>query len=186
MSEASSAVAPGVWDEPDLDRLYRQEAGHVWQTLARFGIPERDRKDLTQEVFIVAHRKLGSLRAEASARAWLYGISRRVAAAHRRRAWFRRETASEISEALPDPAASPEEQARLSHARRQLERILSKMKLDQRAVFVMYEIDRLDAPTIASQIGCPVPTVHSRLAAARKRFEREVARLETIEERSLS
>lgn len=169
-----------------LAELYRAEASFAWRCLARFGIPERDRADLTQEVFIVAQRKLHTLDPEASARSWVHGICRRVAAGHRRRAFFTRETSDESIEAHVDERPGPHAEAERASAKRRLARILDTLSLDQREVFVMFEIDGLEAPVIAETIGCPVGTVHSRLYAARRRFELELERLRRAEARRLA
>ncbi len=54
--------------------------------------------------------------------------------------------------------------------------MLDELDLERRAVFVMYEIDELPCEQIAAMIGVPVGTVHSRLHAARKEFQRAAAR----------
>jgi RNA polymerase sigma-70 factor, ECF subfamily len=50
------------------------------------------------------------------------------------------------------------------------------MSLDKRAVFVMFEIDAMGCAEIASTLELPLGTVHSRLHAARREFERVLSR----------
>jgi RNA polymerase sigma-70 factor (ECF subfamily) len=54
---------------------------------------------------------------------------------------------------------------------------LSKLSAGQRAVFVLYEMDELSGPEIASLLGISLGTVRSRLRYARATFRREVRRL---------
>jgi RNA polymerase sigma-70 factor (ECF subfamily) len=51
------------------------------------------------------------------------------------------------------------------------ETVLGQLVLEQRAVFVMYEIEALPCAEIAEILGVPIGTVYSRLHAARKRIE---------------
>lgn len=160
----------------DVRQVYDQHADFVWRTLARFGVPERDRPDQVQEVFVVVHRQLSSFRREASMTTWLYAITRRVAAGYRRRAYHRREAPEDTPHAKQVSPDCPEEEVERRRARARMLDILDRMNLDQRAVFVMYEIDGLTGQEIADQLSCPLQTVFSRLRRARGVFEREVAR----------
>lgn len=115
---------------------------------------------------------------------WLFAISRRVAASYRRRAYLRREQPGEHSEAQARSQDCPERSAEHALARQRLDGILARMSLDQRAAFVMFEIDGMSGAEIAELSDRPLQTVFSRLRRAREVFEREVQRLQTIELRS--
>ena len=60
----------------DVREIYRQHADFVWRTLGRFGVPERDRQDQTQEVFVIVHRQLSKFRHDAALTTWLFAIAR--------------------------------------------------------------------------------------------------------------
>jgi len=62
--------------------------------LLRFGVPEKDVADATQDVFAVVHRKLGAFEGRSEIDTWVHGICRRVAADYRRRACNRHEVLS--------------------------------------------------------------------------------------------
>ena len=53
---------------------------------ARLGGPAVDPEDIAQEVFIVVIRRLGDVDDLDRVSAWLYGVTRKVVAQHRRRA----------------------------------------------------------------------------------------------------
>jgi DNA-directed RNA polymerase specialized sigma24 family protein len=53
---------------------------------------------------------------------------------------------------------------------------LDALPLEQRAVFTLFELEGLAGHEIASMIGVPLPTVHSRLRLAREAFRRALAR----------
>ncbi len=171
--QTESAVGEGL----DLRQIYQQHADYVWRTLGRFGVPERDLPDQTQEVFVIVHRQRFGFRRESALTTWLFAIARRVAAGYRRRAYNRREAPQENPAQRSVSAQCPEQATEHSRARTRMLEILERMSLDQRAVFVMYEIDGLSGAEIAEQMGCPLQTVFSRLRRARGVFEREVERI---------
>ena len=156
--------------------IARRHGDFVFRALGRFGVADPDLTDMAHEVFVVAIRRADQLRSVEQAKPWLYGIARRVAAAYRRRAHRRYEQASDTIERVSiSDGSSPEDQAAISEARATLVRILERMSLDQRAAFVMFELEGMTGAEIATAIGVPVQTVFSRLRRARAIFEREVA-----------
>ncbi len=167
--------------------IYEAHADFVWASLHRLGVREADVPDMTQEVFVVVHRRLHTWDERTRITTWLFGICIKVAAGYRRRAWFRRERITETVEvgehASTDQALTPEEQAIQSDARRRLQIVLDSLPPARRAVFVMFELEEKPCAEIAELFGMPVGTVHSRLHAARKDFRRGLERLEAQERR---
>ena len=156
---------------------YAAHGGFVWITLQRFGVREEDLEDLFQEVFVVVQHRLPSFEERSQMTTWLFGICLRVVAAHRRRAYVRRERAVElpIAETVCDES-DPEQALEASRKREALEAILDSMDLEKRAVFVMAVIEEMPADQIASLMGVPIGTVYSRLHAAKKEFDRAAVR----------
>jgi RNA polymerase sigma-70 factor, ECF subfamily len=160
-----------------VEEVYRDHADFVWACLQRFGIRDRDLDDALQEVFVVVHQRLGSFRGEARLTTWLYSICLRVAAAHRRRGYVRRELQVDaIDDPIDEQGMSPEGGVAERERRRILAAILDELDLEKRAVFVMFEIDELSCEEIASIVGAPLGTIYSRLHAARRAFEKAIAR----------
>ena len=160
-------------DEPYAE-MFRRHYGRVVRWLSVLGASPAEVDDLAQEVFIVAHRKREALRAEASVTGWLLGISRRVAATHRRghtRARTREERATP-----PPEVPSPEAAAIRSEAAQLMHEFLASLPEEQRLVFVLYEMDGANATEIADALDLPSNTVHSRIRLVRERLARFVAR----------
>jgi len=158
--------------------VHEAHADFVWRSLQRLGVRPADLDDVFQEVFIVVHKRLHTFDGSAAITTWLFGVCLKVAAAHRRRAWLRREVPTEdladTSEA--PPGELPDEAIAARQSRATLRRVLDGMDLDKRAVLVMFEIDELSSDEIAAVLGVPVGTVWSRLNAARKQFQKIAAR----------
>jgi RNA polymerase sigma-70 factor (ECF subfamily) len=154
-------------DRPlDLTEIYRSELGYVWKTLRRLGAPTPDLEDLAHDVFVVVHRHLGDYDPDRPLRPWLFGIALRVLSDFRRLGRTQREIPGERLEPV-DAAPSPHEQAEGREARALLMRALATLDLDQRAVFVMHEIDEVPVPEIAGTLAIPLNTAYSRLRLAR-------------------
>jgi len=155
---------------PSLDVIFAEHARYVWRCLRYFGLREPDLDDGLQEVFLVVHRRLPTFQGRSSLRTWLYGISWRVAVAHLRRVRHVRETSmAELPEPRHDGATTDLD------IRRDLLRALDTLDDDQRAVFVLYEIEQLGMKEVAEIVGCPLTTGYSRLQAAREKLAAQLA-----------
>lgn len=159
--------------------VYERHADFVWASLARLGVARDDLPDQLQEVFLVVHRRLDSYDGSCAVTTWLFGICLRAASDHRRRAWRRREHVGDapVEEQPGSTAATPEDDVSGRQARAQLDEILDELDIDKRAVFVMFEIDEMSCDEIADVQGIPVGTIYSRLSAARKEFQKAIARM---------
>lgn len=161
-----------------LGEVYREHFGFVWALLRRLGVHDRDLEDVAQDVFVVVHRRLPQFEGRASIRTWLYAIAVRVAANYKRKRRPDPEAGDSMTSRLVAPSSSsPEEHAVRSEAAVLLDQLLGRMDDKKRAVFVLSEIEGLSAPEIARIVGTNPRTVHSRLRAARSRFETDLARV---------
>jgi RNA polymerase sigma-70 factor (ECF subfamily) len=152
-----------------FDELYGQHFDFVWRSLFRLGVPAALVEDATQDTFVVVHRRLSSLRPDASARAWLFGIALRVAHDYRRTRQRKPVHRFDV-ESTASPDVGPFEKAAASEASRVLDQFLDSLDDDKRAVFVMAEMEEMTAPEIAAALGATLNTVYSRLRVARERF----------------
>lgn len=148
----------------------------VWRSLVRLGVPRSDAEDALQQVFLVASRKLDVIEAGRE-KAFLFATALRIASRARRTHERRREVlAPEPMEQL-DPAAPVDELLDRARARAELEAILDDMPLELRAVFVLFELERITMAEIAGVLDLPPGTVASRLRRAREHFQAAVKRL---------
>lgn len=186
MSTVAPASSPGSGPEalpgastadPQWSALFRQHAPFVWRVLRRLGVAEGDADDVTQDVFVVVHRKLEGFRGDSEFRTWLYGICVRTASDYRRR---KRRRPEQMMAEVPDTQLDPglDEWVDLQRARTVLDRILDGLDEDKRAVFVLFEIEQVPMQDVARIVDCPLKTAYSRLRAARVLVEREVHRLQ--------
>lgn len=183
--EGSVSVGPtqSVDDAPlpDLASVHARHADFVFASLQRLGIRGASIEDAHQEVFLIVHRRLSSYDGRSCMTAWLFGICRRVAAAHRRKAHVRREVPIDPDCEIDHVEADPEEQFARGEARRKAHSVLDMLDIDRRAVLIMFELEGMQCEKIAALLGIPVGTVYSRLHAARRDFENAMVRFDARE-----
>ncbi len=150
---------------------YEKHFDYVWRSLRRLGVPQSDIGDLTHDVFVIAWRRRASVHPDRSLRAWLFGVAFRVAAAHRRRSWFRR-VESEPDPQVADQGLTPEQTLVVRRELKRLQDALARVPLRQRAVLLLHDFDEVPAAEVAAALEVPLKTVYSRLAAGRKYFRR--------------
>lgn len=159
--ESTSELGP---DASPLAQIYREHIEFVWAVLRRLGVDEADVEDAAQDVFVVAHRRLGEFEGRAVVRTWLYSIALRVASNRRRKHARRDALLQRMPRAIPEDL---EELAARGQARAILESLLDRLDERKRVVFVLAELEELTVPVIADMVGENPRTIYSRLRAAR-------------------
>jgi RNA polymerase sigma-70 factor (ECF subfamily) len=173
--DAELGAAEQRWgDARRVAQLVAEHSRFLWRLLKRFGVVENQLDDATQQVFIIAARKL-DLVSPGRERSFLCGIAVRVAS-NRRRAMVRLQLhhAEATLDELQSRSPSAESLFEEKQARTALDHVLSQMPEELRAVFVLCELEGMTAPETAAIVGAPVGTVSSRLRRARSVF-RETA-----------
>lgn len=169
----ASGSLPAARRVTDFRALYEEHVDFVWRNLRRLGVPDADAEDKTQEVFVVAHRRLAEFEDRGfGARAWLFQIALRVASdarRHRRRHPEDADGGAAVGRqsVAPDQASSVSLREDLAR----LDRALARIEVGRRAVLVLHEIEELTAPEIADSLGISINTVYSRLRVARAELE---------------
>ena len=166
--------------EPDFESIFEAHFSYVWRTLGRLGVGEADREDLANEVFFQMHRRLGGIDLDRPLRPWIFAFAFRIASTHRRLARHRFERVGDVPDA-PDSAPRADEALERREAQEVVDRALEGLELEQRAVFVLHEIDGCAVPEIATALGIPLNTAYSRLRLARAHFTACVRRIKNLE-----
>ncbi|HEY5961379.1 MAG TPA: sigma-70 family RNA polymerase sigma factor, partial [Polyangiaceae bacterium] len=154
----------------------------------RLGVSDAALDDVVQDVFVVVHRKLSDQLPSDALRSWMYSIVIRVVRAHRRTdrrkdPRLRSSFATVDPDELPGPISrTPLASIEQADSVRLLHEALNELADEKREVFVLSELEELTESEIAAVLGEKANTVHSRLRAARKDFNRAVARMRSRDE----
>lgn len=146
----------------------------ILQWCTRLGGPKVDAEDACHDVCLVLLGRFDKAPEVERLGAWLFGVTRKVLAQHRRRAWVRRWVGGEVPDA-PDPRQDPERAADERHTVRRVQQALEALTPNDREILVLYDLEERSESEISELLDIPVGTVRSRARVARERF-RKVAR----------
>jgi len=166
-----------VTDSTTAQAIYDRHADFAWRTLRRLGVRETEAGDALQDVFVIVHAKLYQFEGRSSVTTWLFTICRTVARERRKHAQRDRTLLDDVSvedelDLRADVARAAEHNERLL----QLEAILSTLEVEQRNVFILFEIEKLTGEEIGEALSIPLGTVYSRLQLAKKAFRQALTR----------
>lgn len=163
-------------DDDALDALARAWLPLVYAWCHRLGGPAVGAEDAAHEVLIIMCRRIDRVESPGRFPAWLFGITRRVVANHRRRAWVRRWVPG-ASRERPDPGAGPERLVESQRTAAAVWRALDVLPAKHREVLVLIELEERTGTEVAEVLGIPLGTVKSRLRAARESFRQAMHEL---------
>ena len=166
----------------DRDRVTRFETALMPHLDAAYDLArwlvrnECDAEDLVQDAYLRAFRHVDGLRGS-DGRAWLLTIVRNTCYTWLRQRRVDTPRGTEPQSDVPDEDAPTPETLLLRDADRALVRAaLEALPVESREVLVLRELEGLSYKEIAAVIDVPIGTVMSRLARARDRLHRELAR----------
>jgi RNA polymerase sigma-70 factor (ECF subfamily) len=153
--------------------VYDTHFAFVWRSLQRLRVSDLSLSDALQDVFIVVYRRLGDFEGRAKLSTWLFGICLRVAKDYRCRAHVRSEVLDDSNFAtIADPQSDAGAVAERNQELALFDAALDNLHQDQRAVFVLFELEDMTGDEIAASLRIPLGTVYSRLRLARRAFKR--------------
>jgi RNA polymerase sigma-70 factor (ECF subfamily) len=175
-------VAAVAIDEADararlFTALYEQHFDFVWRSVCMLGATPDIADDAAQDVFLVAHRRLGDFEARSAPRTWLFAIALRVVSGLRRGRRRRVRLLEQARSIEREPASTPFESAVSAEARKLLLAALDALPDERRVVFMLAELEEMSAPEIAAALSVNLNTVYSRLRAARNQVAEQLKKL---------
>ncbi len=176
--ETSTLAGGGAPTGESFERIYEEWFEHVSRWVRALGVREADRADVVQEVFLVVHRRLADFDGENVA-GWLYQIARRKVRDHRHLTWVKHlfsASSVPVVETMLAGRDGPLDGLETKQRLQLLERLLAHLNADQRAAFVLFEIEGNSGEEIARLQGVPLNTVWARIHKARKKLQAGAAR----------
>ena len=155
-------------DEDDFTHVYRAHVKFVWRLVRALGVELAHVDDVVHDVFLVVRKRLATRDPQWPLPAWLGRITRNTVM-HHIRSCARAERRTQMV-APPVEARLPDEELALGEAAILMQAFLDSLDPDRREVFVLMEIEGMSAPEVAEICGAKLPTVYTRLRAARIAF----------------
>ncbi len=181
MPERWDAVQRG--DRAAIETMCRTWLPVVLQWTRRLGGPRVDADSATQEVFIVALRRLHTVRAPEAFERWLFSVTRRVLSQHRRAVWGRRWESDQQVDDMSGPANPEADFTRMTQAT-QIQEVVATLPEDLAAVLVLYDVEGRTMPEVVDMLGVSEGTLRTRLRSARAQFRKVATKRGLIPEES--
>jgi RNA polymerase sigma-70 factor (ECF subfamily) len=128
-------------------------------------------EDLVQSALEQVCRSVDAFEGRSRLSTFVFGICHRVVARSRRyervRNWFKRDAEEAC---LPQPAASPDELLERARGVASAHAALDRLGAEERAAFVLHEVEDLPLEEVAAALRCSTRTVKRRLRAAREKL----------------
>lgn len=161
-------------DMDAFETIYRQHAPRLYSLAVRMTGSAADGEDLLQEIFLQAHRKLGSFKGDAALGTWLYRLAVNYCLDHVR---SRRARMDKVTEALDQTAVAMEPRAARETpiARLDLERALAQLPDGCREAFVLHDIEGFDHKEVGDLLGIAEGTSKSQVFKARMKLRAMLA-----------
>ena len=156
-------------DTGAFEKIYRAYSGMVYGLALRMTGREEDAEEVTQDVFVAAHRNLGGFIGTASLKTWFYRITVNTALNaikrnKRRRSEFRMEEGVEFEDVRNDVSESVERESQEAEAAE----MLARLNPDQKACLLLRAKEGLSYEEIAGVLKVNINTVRTRLKRARE------------------
>lgn len=158
-------------DMQAFEELYRRYHRRVFSLCLRMTNNFAEAEDLTQEIFIHVHRKIGGFRGESTMMTWLHRVSVNKVLMHFRKSSVRLERTTK-DDVLPEPKIKGAEtrSQMLAVNRLALDKAIAQLSPGYRAVFILHEIEGYEHEEIARMCGTAVGTSKSQLHKARMKL----------------
>ncbi len=156
-------------DPAAFETLYRQHATRLYNLASRMSGHGAEAEDLLQDIFLLAYRKLGGFRGDASLGTWLY----RLAMNHCLDVLRNRQTRmAQVTDSMDEPGAPPVAAGPVLGAvsRIDLERAIAALPPACRAAFLLHDVEGFGHQEVGGILGISEGTSKSQVHKARLRI----------------
>lgn len=166
------AVRARQGDMTAFETLVRRYRNDVYALCYYFTRNREDAWDLSQEVFIKAHRALAGFRGDAGFKTWLLRIAANQSKDHLKKRRLQTTPLEDTWEsAATEASQTPAETMEAKEIGAAIDAAVNRLPLKHRTAFILREYEGLSYQEMAEVMHCNVGTVMSRLFHARKRLQ---------------
>jgi RNA polymerase sigma-70 factor (ECF subfamily) len=183
VADAALVAQARAGDMAAFEELVRRYRNDVFALSYHFVRNREEAWDISQEVFIKAHRAMSTFRGDSSFKTWLLRI-----AANQSKDFLKKRRLSTVpfDDALraaeaPSPALGPGHALEARELGEAILKAIEKLPMKHRMAFVLREFEGLTYEEMAQVMGCSLGTVMSRLHHARKKLQASLIRMGVVE-----
>ncbi|MCW5961502.1 MAG: RNA polymerase sigma factor [Pyrinomonadaceae bacterium] len=160
-------------DMAAFEEVYQRHHRRVYSICLRMLKNTTEAEDLTQDVFIQLHRKIGSFRGDSAFTTWLHRLSVNQVLMHFRKRNVKFEKTTEEGETpvqIVDGTTNPRKMPVVDKIA--LENAIEQLPNGYRNVFVLHDVEGYEHEEVARILGCSVGTSKSQLHKARLKLRK--------------
>ena len=172
-------------DYAAFEELVRRYRNDVFALSYHYLHEREEAWDISQEVFIKAHRALGRFRGDASFKTWILRIT-----ANRCKDFFKKRRLKTVAlensrggQNAPATTAGPDRAASARELGEAIDAALASISEKHRTAFILREFEGLSYEEMSGVLGCSLGTVMSRLHHARKKLQEALIEMGVVEGR---
>src|SRR5262245_7725277 len=152
-------------DAAAFELLVYRHGPMVWATCRRVLGDVHAAEDAFQATFLALARRAAVIRRGGSVPGWLHRVAVRVGLDLRRRV-----PTADLNTHVIDPSAGPADRAASADLVRHVDAAINRLPKRLRGAIVLCKLHGYSLKEAAAELGCPVGTVESRLARARRKL----------------
>ncbi len=160
-----------------FEEIYQRHHRRVYSICLRMLKNTTEAEDLTQDVFIQLHRKIGSFRGDSAFTTWLHRLTVNQVLMHFRKRNVKFEKTTDEGETpvqVVDGTRNPRKMPVVDKIA--LENAIEQLPNGYRNVFVLHDVEGYEHEEVARILGCSVGTSKSQLHKARLKLRKLLQR----------
>ena len=173
--ELTQAAAAG--NMMAFEEIYNRHHRRVYSICLRMLQNATEAEDLTQDVFIQLHRKIGSFRGDSAFTTWLHRMTVNQVLMHFRKRNVKFEKTTEEGETPVQIVGGTENPMKMPVVDKiAIEHAIKQLPDGYRNVFVLHDVEGYEHEEVARILGCSVGTSKSQLHKARLKLRKLLQR----------
>ena len=169
--ELTKAAAKG--NMAAFEEIYNRHHRRVYSICLRMLKNTTEAEDLTQDVFIQLHRKIGSFRGDSAFTTWLHRLTVNQVLMHFRKRNVKFEKTTEEGETPVQIVSGTQNPRKMPVVDKiAIENAIEKLPDGYRKVFVLHDVEGYEHEEVARILGCSVGTSKSQLHKARLKLRK--------------
>ena len=156
-----------------FEEVYNRHHRRVYSICLRMLQNATEAEDLTQDVFIQLHRKIGSFRGDSAFTTWLHRMTVNQVLMHFRKRNVKFEKTTEEGETPVQIVGGTENPLKMPVVDKiAIEHAIEQLPTGYRNVFVLHDVEGYEHEEVARILGCSVGTSKSQLHKARLKLRK--------------
>lgn len=177
LSDYELTQASSKGDMIAFEEVYNRHHRRVYAICLRMLKNTNEAEDLTQDVFIQLHRKIGSFRGDSAFTTWLHRLTVNQVLMHFRKRTVKFEKTTEEGDAPEQIVRGSERPSKMPVVDKiAIQNAIKELPNGYRNVFVLHDIEGFEHEEVARILGCSVGTSKSQLHKARLKLRKLLKR----------